>query len=448
MTRLLDRFLGGDTERHQVQTLDDLSDWFGYNGWRYPLLGQSNTGSENLEHSFTGYVDAALKSNGIVFACVVARLMLFSEVRFAWRNVADGNVFGRTGLEPLENPGAGRTTQEMLALCEMDVSFAGNSYWVRDGAGVRRLRPDWVGIVTGSPDAGQRSSDLLGYTFTDGGPGSQTEPEVFTPGQVAHFSPIPDPSAHYRGMSWITPVVQDVQADSRFTRHRSNLAKEGGIHTFAVQYPMMTKDDFSAAVTSFRDKYEGPDSSGKSIHISGGADITPLQMDLRALDFKNVQGGGETRIAAAARVPAVIAGISEGLSGSSLNMGNYGMARRMFGDGFARPSWRSLCGAFGNLVTPPAGTNELWYDDTDIAFLLEDRKDAAEVFRLTAEAARTLIDGGMEPKSAIDAANSLDISKLRHTGFVSVQLQPPGLTADTNAATTTAEPPEEDTTDE
>lgn len=425
--RLLDRLLGGDTGSERG--LEQIADWIQINGGEiFPTYGRSsNAFAEQLEHSFDGYVAEALKANPIVYACVAARVMLFSEARFVWRNLQDGKTFGNPDLLPVEQPGPSRTTQEMLALCELDASFAGNSYWVRDGRGMRRLRPDWVGIVTGDPQKdGQRSSDLLGYTYEDGGPGKGGTVEVFLPDQVAHFAPMPDPGAQHRGMSWLTPVLRDVRADSKFTRHRESVANDGAVHTYAVKYPPLSEDQFKEAVKAFRSQYEGAHNSGKSIHVSGGADITPLSMDLRALDFKSVQAGGETRIAAAARVPAVIAGISEGLAGSSLNQGNYGMARRQFGDLFARPAWRSVCGAFGPLLSQPAGAVVLWWDESDIGFLREDQKDAAEVIRSKSESMRQLVDGGFDPASVIAAVEAGDLSQLKHTNLLSVQLQEPG----------------------
>jgi hypothetical protein len=32
---------------------------------------------------------------------------------------------------------------------------------------------------------------------------------------VAHWSPIPDPLANFRGMSWLTPVLREIDADQR-----------------------------------------------------------------------------------------------------------------------------------------------------------------------------------------------------------------------------------------
>jgi hypothetical protein len=43
---------------------------------------------------------------------------------------------------------------------------------------------------------------------------------------------------------------------------------------------------------------------------------------------------------------------------------------------------------------------------------------------------RTLVDGGFDPDSVIQAVTSNDMSLLVHTGTLSVQLQPPGTTAE------------------
>jgi hypothetical protein len=47
------------------------------------------------------------------------------------------------------------------------------------------------------------------------------------------------------------------------------------------------------------------------------------------------------------------------------------------------------------------------------------------VLNLNATAMRTLWDGGADPKSVIDAVTSGDLSRLIHTGNLSVQLQDP-----------------------
>jgi hypothetical protein len=143
------------------------------------------------------------------------------------------------------------------------------------------------------------------------------------------------------------------------------------------------------------------------------------------LDMKGLQGAGETRIAAASRVPPVYLAISEGLSGSSLNQGNYGMARRQFADGFLRPQWRDFCACVTKFASVPPGSR-LWRDESEVAFLREDEKDAAEIFQNQATSIRTLTDGGYEPSSVVAAVKAKDPGLLKHTGLMSVQMKEPG----------------------
>jgi hypothetical protein len=90
-----------------------------------------------------------------------------------------------------------------------------------------------------------------------------------------------------------------------------------------------------------------------------------------------------------------------------------------------RTLWRNIAGSLATLVQVPPGA-ELWYDDRDIMFLQEDRKDAAQIQKTQSETLHTYIAAGFEPDSAIEAASSGDIKRLVHTGLYSVQLQAAG----------------------
>jgi hypothetical protein len=92
-----------------------------------------------------------------------------------------------------------------------------------------------------------------------------------------------------------------------------------------------------------------------------------------------------------------------------------------------RPLWRNAAGSLEHLVlrTPGQGVR-LWYDDRDIPALRDDEVQRAEVIQSKANAARTLIDAGYEPDSVTTAVDSGDLSTLKHTQLVSVQLQEPG----------------------
>jgi phage portal protein BeeE len=144
---------------------------------------------------------------------------------------------------------------------------------------------------------------------------------------------------------------------------------------------------------------------------------------MQQADLTNIQGAGETRICNAARVPAIIVGVTEGLESATYS--NYAQARRAFADLTMRPMWRDFAASMANIIDVPSDA-ELWYDDRDIPFLQEDVKDEAEIQQTQAATITTLVRDGFTAKSAIAAVTNGDMTMLEHTGMVSVQLQEPG----------------------
>lgn len=416
-------------------------------GW-YPLVGYAHYGgdTEKPAETFGAYVNGAYKTNGIIFAVVLARMLLFSEARFQWQRITDGrpgDLFGSRELAILENPWPNGTTGELLARMEQDVSLAGNFFAVREGDRLRRLRPDWVEIILTEPPDQAVRSDVFAYRYTPGGPMSGGHPEYFLPNEVCHWSPIPDPEAQYRGMSWITPVIRELQADQAATEHKAKFFENAATPNLAVSLKEgLTPEQFQEFVDAMDAQHKGVRNAYKTLYTAGGADVTVIGADLRQLDFKATQGAGETRICAAGGVPPIIVGLSEGLQASTYS--NYGMARRKFGDHWARPQWRSACAALSSLVTPPPGNGavRLWYDDRDIAFLREDEQDRAQIAQIEATTMAALVREGWTAESVVQALMEGDWSLLQHSGLYSVQLWPPGTT-EPNASPDTQAQPEE-----
>ena len=184
------------------------------------------------------------------------------------------------------------------------------------------------------------------------------------------------------------------------------------------------------------------DNAYKTLNLYPGADIVSVGSDFRQADFKQVQGAGETRIAAAAGVPPVIVGLSEGLQAATYS--NYSQARRRFADGTIHPLWQNAAGSL-EVIAPRAGlrgggTNvRLWYDVWGVPFLREDATDQAAIAQQQATTIKTYIDSGFTPESAVAAVEAGDSGLLEHSGLVSVQLQPPG-SVDQNAGQTSPDP--------
>jgi hypothetical protein len=426
---------GGDVQAEERLTLDDYASILQKSP--YPVGFMSRGVSQKFEppdDEFQTYIYQTYKSDGIVFACMQARQLIFSEARFQFQRMRlgrPGDMFGTKDLEILDHPWPNGSTGELLTRAMQDTDLAGNFYLLRETGGrLRRLRPDWVKIVlTEAPDVAVKS-DILGYVYMPGGPG--TDPKSWEPypitgerGTVAHWSPIPDPDAQYKGMSWITPVIREVFADKEATRHKGMFFRNATVPNLAISFKeTVTPQQFKEFMEQM-DTKGGPEHAYENLYLGGGADVKVIGANLKEMDFSSTQGSSETRIAAAARVHPVILGLSSALSGSSLNAGNYGSAKRQFADGTLRPLWRSVCAALEPVVNVPH-SSRLWYDDRDIAFLRQDLKELADIKATEARAISALIMDGYTPESIVEAVVKSDWTILKHTGLFSVQLQPPG----------------------
>jgi len=413
---------------------DVIAQYFSYNGVSYPLSQGSTLGQNTHEVGieFASLAEQAYKQNGVIFACMLVRQLLFSEARFQYRRRSSGRpgeLFGSDALALLENPWPGGTTGDLLTRSIQDADLAGNSFNARMSGGIRRLRPDWTDIVLGSRMETTKpglaaDAEVIGYLYHPGGRDKGGEPLTFLREEVAHFAPIPDPTARFRGMSWLTPVIREIRADFAMTDHQRSYMEKGATPNMIIKLdPSIEEEAFDTWVRKFREGHEGAANAYKTLFLGGGADGTVVGSNLEQITFKEVRGSGETRIAAAAGVPPVIVGLSEGLAAATYS--NYGQARRRFADGTMRPLWRGMAGALASIVPVPNGA-ELWYDDRDIPFLQEDVKDEADINFVHAQAIRSLTEAGYEPNSVVDAITSGDLTRLNHTGVYSVQLQPPG----------------------
>lgn len=429
MATLLSRLRRAPAVQQERYGLDWLADqWqFAFQGSMYggPSTTYGADRQEPIGNAFGPYVEAGYAANGVVFACILTRLLVFSEARFQWRQMVQGrpaDLFGTAELAVLEQPWMNGTTGELLARMEQDMSLAGNSFWVRRRDRLIRLRPDTVTVVSGSPSGDWWDAEPAGYVARSPESG---EIAMFAPEEVAHYSPIPDPLCRWRGMSWLTPVVREIQSDKAMTAHKLKFFENAATPNLAIKFdPAIT----AAQVEEFRriveDHHAGWENAYRTLYLGGGADPTVIGSTMEQMSFKTTQGHGETRIAAAAGVPPVLVGLSEGLQAATYS--NYGQARRRFADGTIRPLWRMAAASLQKLVVAPPGA-DLWYDDRDIPFLREDERDAAEIAGVQSRTIRTLMDAGFDPDAAVQAAATGDMRALTgtHTGLYSVQLQPP-----------------------
>ena len=416
---------------------DSMSPWNLFGSMAPQTTWAAGQPTEAAASSFTGYINAGYKRNGIVFGLIGVRMRLFSEARFQWQRITKGRpdtLFGNRDLEVLERPWRNGTTADLLARMELDSSLAGNAYFYRNGNRLRRLRPDQVDIILGSPtnSADGLDTEPVGYLWWPKGR-ANGDPVTLLAHDVAHFAPSPDPDAEFRGMSWLTPVLEEIRSDTAATLHKGKFFDNAATPNMVVSLDKsIPKDQFLAFVEEMR-KHEGAGNAYQTMWLAGGADAKVVGADMRQLDFKITQGAGETRIATASGIAPLIAGLSEGLQSATYS--NYGQARRSVSDIWLRPQWRQAAGALESVLPlpPPDGDGavRLWYDERDVPFLQEDLKDDSAIAQQRAATISSLVQAGYEPPSVVAAVESNDFSKLVHSGLYSVQLQPPGLPAPT-----------------
>lgn len=422
-------------------------------GTDYMPTYQTTYGTDTAEpigNNFADYILNGLQGNGVVFAVERFRVSVFSEARFGFRSADDrpGKLTRGPDLRILDRPWVGGTTGDLLARMLLDADFAGNSFNALIDEEMVRLRPDWTDIVFAPRMApyGRHSATVqvghrkLGYMYFEGG-NRGSDPAMFLAEDVCHYAPMPDPLAMWRGMSWLTPVVREIQADAQATKHKLKFFENAATPNLAVSLPKEIKSQqFKEFIELMESKHAGAENAYKTLYTGGGADVTVVGADMRQLDFKVTQGAGETRIASAAGIHPVVAALSEGMQGSSLNAGNFGSARRLVADGTLRPLWRNAAGSLEVLVPPPDG-DELWYDESGVGFLREDAADAAAILKEQMLTIESGVRAGFKPDTVTTAVTTGDLSVLEHSGLYSVQLIPPDKMLGGPPATTPSEVP-------
>lgn len=380
---------------------------------------------ERILPQFDAMANAYAGNSGL-FSLVARRLNLFSEATFKFRSLKDKRLFGGKGLARLERPWPNGTTGELLARMEQDVSLVGNFYLRDAGDRLERLRPDWVTIVSEvtRDKQGRQVREVVGYLYEPvGDPDRSTE--LYLVDEVAHWSPIPDPTANFRGMSWMTSVLREVDADIAMTAHKDAFFRNAASPNMVIKYQQRLGADQRARIRdAVAAKHAGSRNAFGTLVLDQGADLTVVGDRMQGSAFAEVQAIGERRLAAAAGVPLLVAGFESLASGASEA---YVDAIRALVDLTLRPNWRSACACLEKFAAPP-GDAQLWYDTSDISALRPGEKDQADTMSTQASTANTLIMAGYEPDAVVAAVTAGDLTILegRHSGLTSVQMHKPG----------------------
>ncbi len=358
----------------------------------------------------------AYATNGIVFAITLVRQMLLSEATFKLQNKVTKQLYGTQDLRILEEPWPNGTAGDLWSLMELGASSAGNAFVAKvEDDELLWLPPKEVTIVSEmvTSSRGVRYRRPLGYDWDPkltAAPGENRDRQAqfFTVDEVAHWAPIKDSAANFRGMSWLTPVIREVAADQGLTQYKNEYL-DHGTPVVAVKYPMKLRPDTQDSIEErLRAKFGGVGNAFKPLVFDQGADPT-LGSTLNDLNYTVVQAAGEARICAAGGVDPMLLG----LRGDRTPAASEQDVMHRFEVITARPLWRSGCAALQKLVpNVPAQGVRLWFDTSDIAALQSAETERAQVAQVSAAALLTLVQAGFTRESAVMALTTGDASVL------------------------------------
>jgi hypothetical protein len=155
-------------------------------------------------------------------------------------------------------------------------------------------------------------------------------------------------------------------------------------------------------------RYASPQNAFKTLILDQGADLTVVGNSLSQMDFSNVMQAGTERILADSMVPAVLVGL-EPLRGAGRG---YQESLQKFANLWARPQWRSVCGALEQIAGTPPG-NRLWFDTGDITALQDGEMERGQTALVKSQALLACRQAGYTRDSAVQFINSGDVGMLK-----------------------------------
>ncbi len=362
-----------------------------------------------------GWAQNANASDSPVFAAILVRMMLLAEAQFQFQAKDDKHLYGNTSLSVLEHPwGPDSTSGELIARCEQDGSVAGNAYiWNVPGEDILvRLRPDWTTIISEIvpvPGGGHYRRKTGYWVEPPKSVTGQGAGEFYPAAEVAHWAPICDPQADFRGMSWLTPVMRDIQGDDGLAQYKIRYLQNNATPNVIIRYAQKLQPGTVDAIRErMNARYAGTDNAGKTLILDQGADLTVAGNSLLQMDFTNVASAGVERILAAGGVPPLLVGL-ESIKGAGKS---YQEVIRRFADLTLHPLWRSLCAALEPLVPDVPAGSRLWMDTGDVPALQDGEQVRAQVTLIRAQALLALGQTGYDPMSAVAAVEAGDMSQL------------------------------------
>ena len=295
-----------------------------------------------LPVSVTRMLDGYRK-NSAVAACVTTLAFSFPEPPLLAGRLVDGRFVPDyrhkiNGL--LRRPNRDMGHFELMQIAVTYASIGGNCYFWKERAQNGRVIALWpFSDLQVTPIAGETIADgLVKHYEYDPGDGEKV---TLHKNDVIHWKWMPDMERPWRGIGAVEFAIREVDRDNEATAYVYALLKNNAVPPVVVtlaEGDELTDDKANRLRASWQSKLGG-ENAGNIAFLESGMKAEKMGFDLQQLAAEALNAVPESRIAAAFRVPPVVAGLSVGLKRS-----DYGdqAARRAFTELTLSALWQGL----------------------------------------------------------------------------------------------------------
>lgn len=291
--------------------------------------------------------------NGWVYACIRAIAEGVASIDYRLFEIgSDGNQeekFDDELLDILNAPNPYQTGYELKYRTVAHLEQAGNAYWLLDGVksetdkptAIYILNPKYVKVVI---EGGKISK--IQYRKTD-------QALDYQPHEILHFK-YPDPNDDLYGIGTVQAIADWIDSDNYATDYnRAFFLNSARPDAILKSETAVTADALKFMKKSFEELYGGVKNASKVVALPKGADFSPINWNMKDLDFQNLQLLMRDKILAGFRVPKTILGTAE----SETNRATAETAKYIFAERTLKPKIGLIVRTLNEFLVPRYGEN-------------------------------------------------------------------------------------------
>lgn len=343
-----------------------------------------------ISRSFLSLAREGYANNSIVYACLRLLSQSVPEAPLlAYTVGADREKKPVAHDHPLaqliRQPNPLMTEYELIELITLHLGIVGRSHWwkQRDRAGrvvaLWPLRPDRVGPRYGGAEDDDVTQDsrlaiISGWTYAPPGSGAAQFIPLDDMISFNHPDPAGETGGIVEGLGWVQVLAREIETDNEATTFVGALLKNNAMPGAILQTktPNLSKDSADRIKRIFGQQFGGSQ-RGMTAVLDADTTYTAASFNLQQLEFPDLRNIAESRIAAAAGVPAVLVGLKVGIDAGI--KATITEQRQYFSETTLANYWRRLADQFTNdLASEFGGDLIVAFDTTQVKALSEQMK--------------------------------------------------------------------------